>query len=291
MAPTVVQVTPVRGSDPPVSRAEGARRRSSLLGSARRSSVGTQLERKDLELQKRVRQYDDAVHDANLSAAFAVIDTDRSGCITVHELGVFARAEGYVVSDAQLEVIFAQVDEDGDHSTLTFVEFVAVMDEVEAGACMATALQGFMGSIMELQEDSRPLYEQMAEANAANAGSHAEWRIALGEWIDGTGVQLVVLMLIVLDMLAVACELVLSATACAPLPAAELSTPGSVGALSWGAGLTASNRTAAAAALAAREQRYGACSTRQHDWEGVIGKISKSILFVFAAQVKPLLRA
>ena len=156
---------------------------------------------------------------------------------------------------------------------------------------MATALQGFMGSIMELQEDSRPLYEQMAEANAANAGSHAEWRIALGEWIDGTGVQLVVLMLIVLDMLAVACELVLSATACAPLPAAELSTPGSVGALSWGAGLTASNRTAAAAALAAREQRCGACSTRQHDWEGVIGKISKSILFVFAAQVKPLLRA
>ena len=146
---------------------------------------GGSKQQQDLALQQRVRAYDTATHDANLRAAFAVIDTDGSGTITVHEMGVFARAEGYTVSDEQLEEIFAGVDEDDDHSTLSFEEFVLVMNEVEGGATgLGGALHGFLGSIMELQQTSRPLYEQMQEDNDCCAGTHAQWRIKLGAWIE-----------------------------------------------------------------------------------------------------------
>ena len=243
-------------------------------------AVSPATEEKDRELQERVAAMDVALHNETLHKAFAVIDKDQSGTISVHELGVYARAEGYRLDDEKLSKVFIAVDGDGDPNSMNFAEFCKVMHGLESGVGLQEVLGGFMRNLMSWQEAARPLYEVMVAANTRQAGTHAQWRIQLGEFLDGTRVQMVVLALLVVDILAVACELIIAATRCdktMPTTSAELA------ALPWATSMGAAPFGSALSFVQGKEAVCRSCEQAQYDWNANIGWTSKGILFAFAA--------
>jgi len=147
-------------------------------------------------------------------AAFDVIDTDKSGTITVHELGVLARMEGIDLTDDQLLTVMRQMDFDGDPNTLTFEEFCLVMGDLEGGS-LNDIVQHFMkNSLMKFAQNGAPLFEL---ANADGVSPFYKWQISLAKTVDGSRTQAIILFLIVVDVFCVLGELLLVATECHPM--------------------------------------------------------------------------
>jgi len=249
---------------------------------AKVSPTAPETTMKDRVIQERVATLDEQLRAENLRKAFDAIDVDKSDTIDIHELGVYARAEGYRLTDKQVRKIFKDADGDGDPRSMSFPEFCAVMDGLDAGAGLEQVLGGFMRKLMAWQKAVRPLFKVMAEANTHKSGSHAQWRIGLGEWIDGTSVQMVVLSLLVIDVLAVACELLLTATKCSE---ATVTTSADLATQPWSGALSAPGLGQALQFVQGREGSCYSCERKQYDWYLHIGWVSKSILLAFAVQI------
>lgn len=153
-------------------------------------------------------------HRATLLKAFEEMDEDHSGQIDVTELGAMLKAQGHELEEDELKMVMSHLDADGDGDTLSFEEFMTVMNDLEHGAGLADIASHFsseMTSLVGLAAAAKPIWEQLEERHA-NGEAMSKWQqfqISAGRVLDGSLAQVLILVLIVLDVLCVICELLM----------------------------------------------------------------------------------
>lgn len=152
-----------------------------------------------------------------------MVDTDRSGSISVEEFGVLLRLQGEELTHEDVTRILEEIDVDGDASNLTFDEFVQLLDGIEFPDGKIFAHDVVAAFARMAKEKSKyfqskdPLYVAIMDRNVGFSNAKNA-RMQLAAVVDGNVTQIIVMTLIVVDVICVICELLLVATKC---PCAE----------------------------------------------------------------------
>jgi len=254
-------------------------------------------------------------HRETLMNAFREMDEDGSGEIDVTELGAMLKAQGHELKEDELKAVMAHLDSDGDGDTLSFEEFMTVMDDLDHGAGLADIAAHFsteMTSLIGLAAAAKPIWEQLQERE--NEGEKlTRWQhfqINAGRVLDGSLAQVIILALIVIDVICVICELIILHTKCvacegvcqAEKPARMLSSgyfddtsrmlggayipPPEQQDLSCfaKAGVDYTEHTSASPGYV-QTQCYNQFSKIQYDWNHWLHIVSVGILGIFAVQL------
>ena len=144
-----------------------------------------------------------------LKEAFELIDTDASGFIDVQEFQTLLKLQGEEMSTEDVQKIVGDKPQG-----LSFSEFLEIMKDVEGGASTADMLQSVAHQAKKHSgafNANVPLYQQMQQ-QAADGGlqfsSSKNARMKLAAILDGNNTQIVIMVLIALDVVAVILELV-----------------------------------------------------------------------------------
>jgi hypothetical protein len=144
-----------------------------------------------------------------LKEAFTLIDTDASGFIDVEEFQTLLKLQGEDMSKEDVQKIVGDKPQG-----LSFGEFLKIMENVEGGASTADMLQSVAKQAKQVTgafNANVPLYEQMrlqAQDGGVKFSSSKNARMKLAAILDGNNTQLVIMVLIALDVVAVILELV-----------------------------------------------------------------------------------
>jgi len=164
-----------------------------------------------------------------LRETFNMIDTDGSGSIDNKEFGCLLRLQGEDVTDEDAKEIMAQIDLDGDGTSISFTQFEKIMSHIDAVSKSGSAGNKFdLASVFADNAKTKstafqakdPLWLQLqrkreqAQAEGVKFSSSQNARMALAGMVDGNTSQVLLIALIIIDVVAVLCELLIVATEC-----------------------------------------------------------------------------
>lgn len=151
-----------------------------------------------------------------------MIDTDSSGNITAEELHSLLEMQGEDVTMEDVHKIIGQIDQDTSdaHVGLNFKEFVTIMGDVE-GKSTADLVSQFAHETKKNSSHFQakdPLWKQMQDQANQDGGlqfsSTKNARMKLAQILDGNNTQIVIMILIALDVMAVMLEIVVHELYC-----------------------------------------------------------------------------